>query len=98
MVNNRLGSEHMERCDWMFRLKGFSPQRAGYIVAFTPFAFLPIHPLSPCQGSGMLTATSVVFFVMSLVLSAFPFRKVEARFKPAGWAVLAVFMNMLVTH
>lgn len=83
---------------FQFRVGGFSAHRVAYALAAMSFGFVPVHFYVSCEASVATAAIGTMLFLACTVLSLVAPRGTAHRFRPIGFALVAVTGHSLFTH
>ncbi len=70
----------------------------SYILAIFSAAFVPVHFFVPCEISSALTAISLLFFPVILILCFIGDRARSVDFYPATIGLFSMIFNLLCNH
>ncbi|EEF59017.1 hypothetical protein Cflav_PD2066 [Pedosphaera parvula Ellin514] len=76
----------------------FSGKRVGYALAFLSLTLVPAHFYISCEASDAVAGTSLIFFLLTVVLSFLVPRGTPHRFRPPALAFLAVIAHGFCAH
>lgn len=81
-----------------FAVRGFSPQRMGYLFVLLSVCLAPAHMFVPCAASGMITGFVGLGTLAVSVLCFFAPRSDRQRFSPAVYGLFVFLLHVLLTH